>query len=98
MSDITQENARQPMQPWQYILVVIAAVGTIVLLWFFLRNTQLWHSETPKPVERSSSGPAPMFVGAPDIQETAAQNSPPYSNGYMIFTCTPRNPFVESVH
>jgi type IV secretion system protein VirB10 len=75
MSDITQENARQPMQPWQYILVVIAAVGTIVLLWFFLRNTQLWHSETPKPVERSSSGPAPMFVGAPDIQETAAQNS-----------------------
>jgi hypothetical protein len=24
--------------------------------------------------------------------------NPPYSNGYMIFTCTPRNPFVESVH
>jgi 5,10-methylene-tetrahydrofolate dehydrogenase/methenyl tetrahydrofolate cyclohydrolase len=24
--------------------------------------------------------------------------NPPYSNGYMIFTCTPRNPFVKSVH
>jgi hypothetical protein len=27
-----------------------------------------------------------------------ANISPPYSNGYMIFTCTPRNPFVKSVH
>jgi type IV secretion system protein VirB10 len=74
MSDISHETARQPLQPWQYIMVVVAVIGAIGVLWFFLRGGEIWHREKLKPVERSASGPAPVFVGAPDDQETAARN------------------------
>jgi hypothetical protein len=56
-------------------------------------------------LDEPAAGPAghvPMW--RPDISRIPATASlenllsPPYSNGYMIFTCTPRNPFVESVH
>jgi hypothetical protein len=75
MSDISHETARQPLQPWQYIMVVIAVIGAIGVLWFFLRGGEIWHRETLKPVERSASGPAPVFIGAPDDQEADARNN-----------------------
>jgi len=56
-------------------MVVIAVIAAISILWFFLHGGVLWHRETAKPVERSASGPAPTFVGAPDLQEVAARQS-----------------------
>jgi type IV secretion system protein VirB10 len=75
MSDIPHEGtARQPLQPWQYIMVVVAVIAAIGVLWFFLHGGQVWHHEAPKPVERSAgSGSVPAFVGPPDIQEGAAK-------------------------
>jgi type IV secretory pathway VirB10-like protein len=73
VSDIAPEEARQPLQPWQYIMVVVAIVAAVGLLWFFLRGG-MWHREAPKPIERSAgSGSVPAFVGPPDIQEAAAR-------------------------
>jgi type IV secretory pathway VirB10-like protein len=73
MSDVA-DNARQPMQPWQYILVVFAMLCTLGVLWFFLRGGEIWHREPPKPVERADTGGAPpVFVGPPDTQEAAAR-------------------------
>lgn len=73
MSDIPIENARQPLRPWQYLMVVASVIVTVLILWFFLRGGELWHRSTPKPVEHSSGGPSPVFVGAPDLQEAAAK-------------------------
>jgi type IV secretion system protein VirB10 len=74
MSDISHETARQPLQPWQYIMVVAAVIAAIGVLWFFLRGGQLWYREKPKPIERSAANSSvPAFVGPPDLQEAAAQ-------------------------
>jgi len=73
VSDIPHEGAAQPMRPWQYIMVVAAVIAAIGVLWFFLRGGVLWHREAPKPVERSAGGAAPVFIGAPDMQEAAAK-------------------------
>jgi type IV secretion system protein VirB10 len=75
MSDVATESAHQPLRPWQYIMVVAAVIAALGVLWFFLRGGELWHRDTPKPVERSAGGPAPVFVGAPDLQEAAAKTS-----------------------
>jgi type IV secretion system protein VirB10 len=73
MSDISHETAAQPLKPWQYIMVVAAVILAILVLWFFLRGGELWHRSTPRPVEHSAGGAAPVFVGAPDLQEAAAK-------------------------
>jgi hypothetical protein len=76
MSDIAHEGARQPLRPWQYIMVVAAVIGAIAVLWFFLRGGVLWHHDKPKPIERSAgSGSVPAFVGPPDLQEAAAKQA-----------------------
>jgi type IV secretion system protein VirB10 len=73
MSDVA-ENARQPMQPWQYILVVFAMLCALGVLWFFLRGGELWHRDQPKLVERADTvGSAPVYVGPPDTQEAAVR-------------------------
>lgn len=74
MSDIPHAAA-QPLRPWQYIMVVVAVIAAISVLWFFLRGGVLWHSDKPKPVESSAGAAAPVFVGAPDLQEAALRQS-----------------------
>lgn len=78
MSDIPAEQAKQPLQAWQYILVVGAVLAAIIVLWLFLRNAQIWRHEKPEHAERSGSGGSssiPAYVGPPDTQETAAKAS-----------------------
>lgn len=97
MSEIIRpEEARQPLQPWQYILVIVAAIAAIGVLWFFLRGGGIWHRDKPQPVERADTGGGVTpFVGPPDIQEAAARQEAAAANAQRSGQAQPVNEAEE---
>ena len=78
MSDITtrKKTPKRRCSPGSTSSSVGAVISGTGVLWFFLRGDISWHHEAAKKLERADiAAPAPVFVGIPDVKESAAHQA-----------------------